>query len=432
MFSFYYNYLNRVCIRDIIILALLYASILGSAGFGQVAKKTVVVGALVYNYEGLDAGAAGNLERARRKFEEALRFEPHYPPTLLNLQICADIESKMIPARQAILLFKALNQFSRKDSSKAVGLAGRAIDMNSGHAPSYLVRGRTYERLGNHESAKADYDHALSLEPNFALGYYFRGMFHAARERLWAAIADFTSCLERSGEFAPARLERGMAYHVLREHEEAVSDFEVAVRAWPRWEKNFKVYGAYLNRGLENIRQENFREAVADLNRAIQLNPSFDEAYLNRGVALVHLSAYSEAISDFDYVLSKNPQAVEAYFQRGLCMQNKGDFNSAVDDYRQTIALNGNHVQAHYRLAEVYAKQRKLDLAIAGYNRVLELDPTTYWAHYRKALACDKTKDWPTAIAAYQAFLNEAPDKHTSHRQFATDRVKKLKRWSRK
>ena len=54
----------------------------------------------------------------------------------------------------------------------------------------------------------------------------------------------------------------------------------------------------------------NYDAALADLNRAIQLDPTYALAYNNRGQTYVHLGKYREAIADWQ-------QAADLYRQQG-------------------------------------------------------------------------------------------------------------------
>lgn len=62
--------------------------------------------------------------------------------------------------------------------------------------------------------------------------------------------------------------------------------------------------GAYLNKGQTS-------QAIADLDLAIQLDPSFDGAYFNRGSAYAALGQHDRAIADFDQSLRLNPNDSE-------------------------------------------------------------------------------------------------------------------------
>ena len=53
------------------------------------------------------------------------------------------------------------------------------------------------------------------------------------------------------------------------------------------------------------------KEAIADYDKAIELNPKDAQAYNNRGVAKKMLKQYKEAIADYDKAIELNPKYAE-------------------------------------------------------------------------------------------------------------------------
>jgi len=52
---------------------------------------------------------------------------------------------------------------------------------------------------------------------------------------------------------------------------------------------NPRFFFGYYNRAYINLRLKKFESAVADLNKAIELEPEFAEAYYNRGLTKIFL-----------------------------------------------------------------------------------------------------------------------------------------------
>lgn len=398
----------------------------------QTSKETVVAGALLYDYQGLEFGAAGDLEMAQLKFRQALTYMPYFPRALLNQKICNDARRGAIPEKLAVKLFKALNNFSLSDSSYVIESFNAALKENPDYAPGYFCRARFYEHLKLFEKAKDDHDRAVNLSPSFPLGYYLRGKFYNDLEEYNKAIADFTRVIEVDESYAPAFLERGIAYCSIGQFSRAIDDFEVALPAWPKWEryfdKNLKIFAAYLNRGSEKVKKQQYEEALRDLTRAVDLNPKFAEPYFNRGLAYLNLKSFDKAVAEFNEALDREPEYASAYYNRGLVLQKKRKFELAIQDYSKTIALQPEHKQAHYRLGEAYIRQNRHTDALVEFDKVLQLDPTDYWAYYWKALANDKLKNYPEAIDAYKAFWERAADSDKNHKTFARQRIIKLRR----
>ena len=90
-------------------------------------------------------------------------------------------------------------------------------------------------------------------------------------------IASLTAVVERNPDDASAYNVRGSAYGRAGRLNDAIEDFNTAIRLNPGF------YQAYANRALVLRRLGRDDDAFQDYNRAIQLNPSYDVAYVGRG-----------------------------------------------------------------------------------------------------------------------------------------------------
>ena len=85
-------------------------------------------------------------------------------------------------------------------------------------------------------------------------------------------------------------------------------DFEGAVAAYNKAIElslsGPNLYWAYYNRGNAKTSLGQIEEAIADYDEAIRLNPSFDEAYNNRGLEKIKLNRMDEARQDFETALN--------------------------------------------------------------------------------------------------------------------------------
>lgn len=54
----------------------------------------------------------------------------------------------------------------------------------------------------------------------------------------------------------------------------------------------------YYNRGIANLDQGNYDEALSDLTKAIEINSNYAEAYYNRGTAYAEKEEYDKADAD--------------------------------------------------------------------------------------------------------------------------------------
>ena len=88
-------------------------------------------------------------------------------------------------------------------------------------------------------------------------------------------------------------------------------------------EKDFLEYPSIMilanvlnSRGMDQEGLENFEQAEADYNKAIEINPEYANAYNNRGNIKAKQADYKGAIEEYSRAIELNSQFVEAYCNR--------------------------------------------------------------------------------------------------------------------
>ncbi|MDP6832604.1 MAG: tetratricopeptide repeat protein [Alphaproteobacteria bacterium] len=79
---------------------------------------------------------------------------------------------------------------------------------------------------------------------------------------------------------------------------------------------------------------------LADLNRAIALNPYFVRALAQRGAMYLQGGDWAAALADFDQALSLRPQSSPALFFKGVLRFHQGRFAQAEVLFRRVLALS--------------------------------------------------------------------------------------------
>jgi tetratricopeptide (TPR) repeat protein len=90
-------------------------------------------------------------------------------------------------------------------------------------------RGLRNEKSGRFLAAKADYQKAIWVNPEYANAYNNRGNMRFWDEDIEGAIADYTEAIRLNPCFCEAYCNRGMANHRLGRYDEARQDYDMAV-----------------------------------------------------------------------------------------------------------------------------------------------------------------------------------------------------------
>ena len=102
-----------------------------------------------------------------------------------------------------------------------------------------------------------------------------------------------------------------------------------------------KEYGGdSYKRGQAYYESGEYHKAIAEYNKAIELNPNLGLAYFNRAYAYGEIGKYDEAIADYSKAIELNPGDAQAHYNRGLDYYNKGEVSKAVSDLEKCIGLS--------------------------------------------------------------------------------------------
>lgn len=96
-----------------------------------------------------------------------------------------------------------------------------------------------------------------------------------------------------------------------------------------------------------------------------------------RAYCLAKLGRYKEAIADYDAVIALDPNNVHAYHNRGISFDKLGHFEAAIEDFNRVLQLEPTNSVAYFNRGSTYDSLGIHDAAIADFGRALELDPGT-------------------------------------------------------
>ena len=127
------------------------------------------------------------------------------------------------------------------------------IESNPNDALAYFARGTAHHKAFDFDSAIADLNKVLDLNPYCAAAYNSRGrayyekaLHHCDRAQLDHAIADFTKAIAINPNSAPAYCNLGWTYEEIGEEQKAVDCYRKALEIDPSLEAardNLKLLG---------------------------------------------------------------------------------------------------------------------------------------------------------------------------------------------
>lgn len=199
-------------------------------------------------------------------------------------------------------------------------------------------------------------------------------------------------------------------------YRDAIDMFGRALKALPHYSD------AYCHRGITRVRLRNImedtdesnsiKEGLADLNRAIELDPEYEFAIVWRGWIYVELERFSEAIKDFDSVLKKHPKKVSALIDRAWSYYSIKRYDEAIFDVESVMEIDPNNADAQYLCGVVYNRMQRYGEAVRACTQALELQADYDSALAERAGAYAALGRHDEALSDLKRCLKTSPDNH--------------------
>ncbi len=177
---------------------------------------------------------------------------------------------------------------------------------------------------------------------------------------------------------------------------------------------NERLSALYYNRGNAYRRKSNYDQAIQDYDEAVRLTPTDADVYYGRGSAYRDKGDYDHAIQDFNEAIRLNPKDEGSYYGRGLAYFDKEDYDPAIQDFSDASHLNPNDTWAYYGRGSAYYDKGDYDQAIQNYNEAIRLDPKFALAYKRRGDAYFAKSNLTAAIADFEHAISTAPSSNNA------------------
>jgi tetratricopeptide (TPR) repeat protein len=217
------------------------------------------------------------------------------------------------------------------------------------------------------------------------------------------AINHYTAALAENPDSTSILNARGNAYLSIEKVEAALADFNRAIEV----DSSFGV--AYYNRGRAETLRGNYEAAIEDFAAAAATVPRLTyDALVNRGVVFAKMGKTELALNEYEQAIKADPNQARAFLNKATLLIELGDYASAIDSYNKAIALDSRPGVAYWGRGWAYYKLKEYPNAIDSTQKALEFYPDSATLHFNLGLALLANQDTEQAQKAYQQGLGLA------------------------
>ncbi len=372
-----------------------------------------------YYYRSIYYPYASDREKVAADLEASLALNPDFAPAIAYQATFrgeryefTDIEaiSQHVLAQwpdwyRAHMLSGYYYQYVVRDNEQALAAYTRAVELLPENSQSYQVRAYLYLDLGEYENAQADFETSLMLDDESS----------EARSGLAsAADANDDVALEREYlEQAVAISNNGLAERLdLAWHLLLNDELETA------WELVNEVLaedpssaGAYAIRAVIHQFEGNNRRALADVDRALDINPQFVFAHFVRAETLLADEQYEEVRETAVQILEYEPDAYDAHRLLFYAAYGLEDLAEAERQYDLWLAVKPDFVDEFYTQGDMEMALGRFEAAATTYSTGLDEAETpdlAEWLLYSRAIAYLNLEQEDDYRADFERFLDTA------------------------
>ncbi|HVY21635.1 MAG TPA: tetratricopeptide repeat protein [Bauldia sp.] len=223
----------------------------------------------------------------------------------------------------------------RGEYRKAIGDLNRVVPLVPGEPEPHRWRATSFEALGLHDRAIAEYSIMLGLNDRDAAAFAGRAVSYLAKGNAKAAIIDYSAGLDVKADWTMLA-GRARAYREAGNFAAAAADLTQAAKLSPAASVYLQIGDTAKAAGDLRGATVAYQQAVA-LATAALADGSSPAAHRERGLAYTGLGQIESAALDFDDVIRLAPDDAAAYRLRAATRRMLGDrAQAAADNARAT------------------------------------------------------------------------------------------------
>ncbi|MFQ5789099.1 MAG: tetratricopeptide repeat protein [Acidobacteriota bacterium] len=334
---------------------------------------------------------------------------------LLSLLLAGLLPSGQATQNYEELLSLGLRLAEEKQWVQAEDALRKAAKANLKAAAPHVELGRLYVARNQPQLALAELDRALRLSPGDFSALFLRGTALVQMEMFSEAVLELAAAIEKRPDDVACRRTLALASLQAAEPGRSVEVLGPLIETGIEDASVYAIYGASLA-GLGR-----YEEAVAPLEKALDLDPQQPQALLYLGRSLLSMGRHQEAGARFrkgisfpppqnirvvlglaesklglgrreearrllDALLARHPRVARGWYLRGLIEAEENKYAESTSSFQKAIDYGYQAAETYLNLGMAHAAVGDPTSALAAFDQALEQDPHLAAAYYYKGV----------------------------------------------
>jgi tetratricopeptide (TPR) repeat protein len=289
--------------------------------------------------------------------------------------------------------YLALIQAEQKKYHEATTTLREALKLDPRYLPAELKLGSCLLASGELDGARNIFEMAVRHHPWSAQAYFKLGRVREVGGDVNAAVESFRKACELFPHFGAAHYSLARTYQRLGKADQARDEFALSEKykyqspdaADPLMAELRNIYtdpNYFVELGVQFANRGFLNEAVAEHEKALQLDPHLLKAHVNLISLFGRLRRLDKAEEHYRAAAEISLNDPEIHYDHGVLLMEEGKNTEAEEAFRKVLEIDPAHANAHNNLGDLWQREGKTEAAVEEFRKAIESKPDFPQAHF--------------------------------------------------
>jgi putative PEP-CTERM system TPR-repeat lipoprotein len=240
---------------------------------------------------------------------------------------------------------------------------------------------------------------AIQQNPQYLAAHILLGQAYLREKEFAIAEYEFTRSKELGADKSLIVLSQAQLYLSETKYNQLLQEID-AEKYGVSLQPELHIY-----RGQAHFQLNQFNDALKEYELAVRLNPQLASALLGKANTLLRLSNVKEAKLAVEKALQLEPKNADAWYMEASIEHAQGNLQQAVKNYDKSLEINPNHLEARLARAGLLTALNKDQLALVDFDYLRKNHPFEPRAAYLQAVVLERNN---RSAEAQQALVDAA------------------------
>ncbi len=141
----------------------------------------------------------------------------------------------------------------------------------------------------------------------------------------------------------------------------------------PQIDPDSNLYELYETRGAKKFEEGNYKEAIQDFKKALEIEPESSYSAQFLGIAYYRLKEYKNSIVVFDKMIDRDSTDYISFTNRAEIYRDMGELKKASADIKQALSMEKEDGYIYATIAMIHAEQGQIELFYKNIEKAIDV-----------------------------------------------------------